>query len=169
MKAEVSREAYEDYKRFYQPYENETLSYIGDTKKHAQEIADAGTMAGKSFDTIQESRQRNQGRMGIEQTTETKANLSKDASRDKALATIDTKNRMRDVIGQRTTALSEEMVGIGKGIKSDFDNTMSSWTQLEGMNNQAEAQKKAQDAASRNQMIGTGASVAMMAVAAYMA
>lgn len=167
QKARISREMYNDYQLAFQPIENETLTYINDTDKHAEEIADAGVMAGKSFDTIQDTRQRNLGRLGISQSAEVAANLNRDRARDKTLAVIDTKNKMRGVIDQRTTALSEEMIGIGKGIKSDYDKTMSAWTQLEGLQNQQDAQDAAAAAANKNAIIGTGASLVMTAASMY--
>lgn len=163
LKAKIAREQWDQYRKDYVPYENKTLDYINDTEQHQQQVSDAGALAGRSFDTIDKSNQRNLARFGISPSAEVAANFEKDQARNKTLAQVDAKNKMRGVIDQRKTALSEEMIGVGKGIKSDFDQTMSAFTELEGLNNQADAQKKAAANASKNQMIGTGASLAITA------
>jgi len=160
-RAEISREQWNDYQNTYVPYENEALAYINDPEAQAKEVSDAGTLAGKSFDTIQGARQRNLERMGISPRADVAKNFRSDASRSKALAQIDAKNRMRESVEQRTTSLSEEMIGVGKGVKANTDSTLQAWTQLEGINNQMKASKAAQSAASRNQMIGTASTVIM--------
>ncbi len=163
MQGRISREQYEDYKQYYGPIEDETISYLTDDKKQQGEVTKAGELAGKAFDSTSAATRRNIGRYGISASKEVTANLAKDSARDKTLAQVGAKNTMRDVIDQRKTALSEEMIGIGKGIKSDYEKSMSAWTQMEGTQNQINANEKAASAANRNAMIGTAASLAITA------
>jgi len=163
MQGKISREQYEDYKQYYGPIEDETIAYLTDDKRQQGEVTEAGDLAGKAFDSTSAASRRNMGRYGISASKEVTANLAKDSARDKALAQVGAKNTMRDVIDQRKTALSEEMIGIGKGIKSDYEKSMGAWTQMEGMHNQQKASDAASSAANRNAMIGTGVSIAMTA------
>jgi len=161
--AEISRQQYEDYKKFYGPIEDQTISYLTDTKKHEEEVAKAGELAGQGFDSVTAGTNRNIGRYGIQASKDVTENIANDAQRNKILAQVGVKNNMRDVVDQRKTALSEEMIGIGKGIKSDYNKTMGAWTQMEATNNQQKASDAAASAANRNAMIGTAASIGMTA------
>lgn len=161
--AEISREQYDDYQAFYGPIEDKTISYLKDDKGHEEEVAEAGTLAGKAYDTSSESMQRNLGRYGIKPSADVAANLERDNSRNKTLAVVDAKNRTRETVDTRKTALTEEMIGIGKGIQSDYNKTMSAWTQAESTQNQVDAQKAAASAANRNSMFGTAATLGFTA------
>ena len=162
-KAEIAEEQYDAYKRYYRPIEDQAFRYIQDQEQQRADVDEAVKYADTAFDTMQGSKQRNLDRYGVSPSAEAKKNFTADTARSKALAGINAKNKAREAVGQRVDSASEQMVNIGKGVQHGADNTMNSWMQLENLNNQAEAQKKAQDAAARNQMIGTGASLVITA------
>lgn len=161
MLARIADEQREYYDQQYRPVAQQLIK---DTQ--STEIVDAATKVASADNTAQVAARSNRQKLRLGIATdgagaalgEYRARLSRTAQGDGGV------NNARVVQDERNTALTNDLVGISRGIASDSMNGMQNSVSNEAARNSTNDAIKAQNQAQKNQLLGSAASLGLMAL-----
>lgn len=159
MLAEITQQQQDYYNSSYRPV---AQGLIKDTQSTA--IVDAAEKAVSVDNTaaINARRNRQKARLGVGETGVNTELGNYDATLNRSLQTDGSINDARIQQDERNTSLTNDLVGVSRGIATDALDGMKTASANESSRNAVNANAKAQNTAQRNQLLGSAASMALM-------